>query len=81
MRTITLQDIKKSGAQAISNDEVSYLFVNSKPKSAILPFDIYNTFVEAMEELEDLKSILQRQKEDDIDAKDVFDSILGDDKE
>ena len=76
MKTVTLTDLKTNGSNAIPENEVSYLIVNSQPKSALVPVDLYETYVEAMEELEDLKATLQRLEEEDIPAKKVFAKLL-----
>lgn len=76
MKTVTLTDLKTNGSNAIPENEVSYLIVNSQPKSALVPVDLYETYVEAMEELEDLKATLQRLDEEDIPAKKVFAKLL-----
>ncbi len=63
MDTITLQDIKSHGAQAIPDETVVYLIVNSRTKSVLVPPAEYEMLVAAQEELEDIKVIEDRQKE------------------
>ena len=77
MLAITLNDIKKYGSNAIPADQVSYLIVNSKPKSAIIPIDQYKDYVDAVEELEDLKAVFERIDEENISMDDVFKKIPG----
>ena len=72
MRTITLQDIKTNGAKAIPDDGVVYLIVNSKPKSVCVPFHEYESLVEAVEELEDIKAIEMRHGETEMSLEDAF---------
>ena len=76
MHTITLRDIKTNGSKAIPDDEVSYLIVNSEPKSALVPIDIYEMYINALEELEDIKSTIERIGEQDIPADEVFKKFL-----
>ncbi|HLD03980.1 MAG TPA: hypothetical protein VJC17_04365 [Candidatus Dojkabacteria bacterium] len=77
MKIVTLTDLKTNGSNAIPENEVSYLIVNSQPRSALVPVDLYESYIEAMEELEDLKATLQRLEEEDIPAKKVFAKLLG----
>ncbi|MBT3292616.1 type II toxin-antitoxin system Phd/YefM family antitoxin [Candidatus Peregrinibacteria bacterium] len=72
MKTITIQNLKTNGAKAIPEDQVVYLIVNSKPKAVLLPVDQYEMFVEALEELEDIRDIEARKNEDLIDADQIF---------
>lgn len=72
MRTITLQDIKSRGAKAIPNNVAVYLIVNSKPKSVLVPVEEYESTMEALEELEDIKAIESRKDEDVIPLEKVF---------
>jgi prevent-host-death family protein len=72
MKMLTLQDIKRRGAKAISDDEVSYLIVNSRPKAAIVPYDEYESLIELLEDNEDRKDIEARKADKLIDAKDVY---------
>lgn len=58
--TISLQDIKSRGANALNKNEVSYLIINSKVQFAIAPIEQFKAMQEAMEELEDIKSIESR---------------------
>lgn len=71
MKTLTIQDIKKNGSKVISDEEVSYLIVNSKPKSVIMPFDQYEEMVEALEDYEDIRDAKLREDEATIDAEEV----------
>lgn len=80
MKTITIKDIKNNGSKAIPNDEVSYLVVSSKLKSALVPIDQYESYVEAMEELEDIKATIQRMQEEDIPADKLFAELLSTNK-
>ena len=79
MKTITLKDIRTNGSKAIPDNEVSYLIVNSEPKSAFVPIDLFEMYVDALEELEDIKTTLLRMKESNTPADKVFSEILGDD--
>lgn len=72
MLTITLQDIKSRGSQAISGDRAMYLIVNSKPKAVLLPPKEYEMLIDAMEELEDLKIIEARKMEKTLGWDEVF---------
>ena len=72
MTTITLQDIKSKGSKALSDEEILYLIVNSKMKSAIVPIEIYNMLIDALEELEDIKTIEERKGEETIPFKGSF---------
>lgn len=72
MHMITLQDIKRHGAKAIPDDTPVYLIVNSKPKSVLIPLHEYETLVEALEELEDIKSIEERKDEETVPFDKVF---------
>ena len=72
MKTITIQNLKTNGSKAIPEDQVVYLIVNSKPKAVLLPVDQYEMFVEALEELEDIRDIEARKNEDLIDADQIF---------
>lgn len=74
MKTITLQDIKRFGAKAIPNDSPVYLIVHSKPKSVLLPLHEYDTLIDAMEELEDMKAIESRKKEKSVPFDEAFPS-------
>lgn len=69
MVSITLQDIKSKGSKALSDTTIQYLIVNSKMKSAIIPIDIYNDLIDALEELEDIKAIEERKNEKTIPFK------------
>ena len=72
MKTVTLQDIKRRGSKAISENGPIYLIVNSKPKSVILPLHEYESLMEALEELEDILSIEARKGEETIPWEEVF---------
>ena len=72
MKTLTLTDLKTHGSNAIPDGEVSYLIVNSEPRSALLPMDLYESYIEAIEELEDLKAIIERSSESEVSADEVF---------
>lgn len=72
MTTITLQDIKAKGSKILSDEEILYLIVNSKMKSAIVPIEIYNMLIDALEELEDIKTIEERKGEEMIPFKGSF---------
>jgi hypothetical protein len=63
MSTITLQDIKSHGARAIPDTTVTYLIVNSRTKSVLVPPAEYDMLVRALEELEDIKAIEERKNE------------------
>lgn len=72
MNTITLQDIKSKGSKILSDEEILYLIVNSKMKSAIVPIELYNMLIDALEELEDIKAIEERKNEKTIPFKGSF---------
>ena len=76
MVSITLQDIKSKGSKAFSDSDVQYLIVNSKMKSAIIPIELYNDLMEALEELEDIKAIEERKSENSIPFKGSFKASL-----
>lgn len=81
MKTITLQDIKTNGSKALSDDEVTYLIVNSQPKSAIVPIELFEQYVDALEELEDIKDSEIAIKEGKFVLADkVFSERFGDNK-
>lgn len=63
MNTITLQDIKSHGAKAISDEQATYLIVNSQKKSVFVPPAEYEMLIAAFEELEDIKAIEERKTE------------------
>lgn len=63
MNTITLQTLKTNGAKAISDHEVTYLIVNSKPKSVLVPPEEYEALLDMQEELEDIRDIEARRGE------------------
>ena len=77
MKTLTLKELRTNGAKAISDDEVSFLIVNSVPKSALLPIDIYEDYLSSVEELIDIKTTIERMKEDDVPAEEVFKKLLS----
>jgi len=62
MRAISIQDLKTKGSKALSN-ETTYLIINSKVKSAIVPIDEYNMLLDAVEEYYDGKIVEERKKE------------------
>lgn len=72
MNTITLQDIKTRGSKAISDDRPTWLIVNSKPKSVLVPPAMYETLVEALEDLEDIVDIEKRRGEKTLGWDEVF---------
>lgn len=76
MKTVTIREIKNNGSKAIPTDEVSYLVVNSELKSALVPMEQYEIYLEALEELEDIKSTIARIQEEDLPAEDVFAKLL-----
>jgi len=71
MKTVTVQEIKSRGSKAISDTEASFLIVNSKVKSVILPEKQYNMLVSSVHELEEIKDILVRRREKDL----TFDEV------
>ena len=71
MKTITMQDLKKSGAKSISGDSAVYLIVNSKPKCVMVPIKEYEMYLAALEELEDMKTIEERTDEDTIAMEEI----------
>jgi hypothetical protein len=77
MKTLTLKELRTNGAKAISDNEVSLLIVNSVPKSALLPIDIYEDFLSSVEELIDIKTTIERMKEENIPAEKVFKNLLN----
>jgi len=68
-----MQDLKTKGSKAIP-DELTYLIVNSKIKSAIMPVKEYEMLINALEELEDINDIEQRKNEPLVDHDEVFSS-------
>lgn len=72
MTTITLQDIKTRGAKAIPDGQAVYLIVNSKPKSVLVPPDIYEMLMNALEELEDIQAIEERKHEKSVPFKELY---------
>lgn len=63
MKTITITDIKTKGSKAIPSEGVTYLVVNSKPKSVILPTEDYESLIEMLEDLEDIRDYELRKKD------------------
>ncbi len=61
--TISLQDLKTSGAKVIPDDRSIMLIVNSKPKSVLVPPEEYAMLIRALEELEDIAAIEARKTE------------------
>ncbi len=74
MYSITLQDIKRNGANALKESGPGYLIVNSRLKSVILPISEYEMLTEALEELEDIRAIEERKDEKTIKASKFFKS-------
>lgn len=72
MDTITIQDLKNHGARALPDGRISYLIVNSQPKCVILPIDEYRALTDAVEELDDVRSIQQSQGRSPLHWKQVF---------
>ncbi|MFA5799658.1 MAG: hypothetical protein WC840_01725 [Candidatus Peribacteraceae bacterium] len=72
MHTITLQDLKSRGANAIPEGKVVYLIVNSKVKAAIVPPEQMEMLIEAFEELEDIRAIEERKNEPLLSWDEVF---------
>jgi len=72
MKNITIQDIKRYGSKALPTSEVAYLIVNSRPRSAILPIDEYEMLIDALEELEDIRTIDERKNERTITLDEAF---------
>ncbi len=72
MKTVTLQDIKSRGAQAIPDGQTAYLIVNSKPKSVLVPPAEYDMLIEALEELEDTRAMEARKSEKTVGWNEVF---------
>ena len=77
MKTLTLKELRTNGSKAISDKEVSFLIVNSVPKSALLPIGIYEEYLSSVEELIDIKTTLERMKEENIPAEEVFKDLLS----
>jgi len=72
MRTITLSEIKRRGSKAIPDGGPVYLIVNSKPKSVLVPVSEYESLVEALEELEDVRAVEARREEGTVRYEDAF---------
>lgn len=72
MNTITLQDIKTRGAKAIPDQQVTYLIVNSQPKSVLVPPEEYQMLLAAQEELEDIRAIEERKGEGTVPFSQAF---------
>jgi len=62
MRAISIQDLKTKGSKALSN-ETTYLIINSKVKSAIVPIDEFNMLLDAVEDYHDRKIVEERKNE------------------
>lgn len=73
MQTLTMQDLKRFGANALPKSGTSYILVNSKPRSAVLPIEEYEMLVDALEELEAIKAVEDRKHEKNISKKELFD--------
>ena len=76
MVTITISDIRTKGASGISDDQTSMLIVNSKPKSAIVPYDQYEMLMEAMQDLQD-RIAIENRKDDEVITADEVEEELG----
>ena len=72
MTTITIQDIKSHGAKAIADDKPTYLIVNSRAKSVLVPPAVYEMLVDALEELEDIRMIEERKHEKAVPFEKIF---------
>ncbi|MBD3280548.1 hypothetical protein GF389_03430 [Candidatus Dojkabacteria bacterium] len=72
MQTLTMQQIKRYGANALPKNGAAYVMVNSKPRSVVLPIDEYEMLVEALEELEDIRAIEERKDEETISEDEIF---------
>ena len=66
MSLLTLSDIKTKGSSVISDDHVSVLVVNSKPKTALVPWEDYEALIETLEDYEDLLSVAEREGEETV---------------
>lgn len=77
MKHITFQDIKTGGAKVIADDQITYLIVNSKPKSVMVPPDQYEAMMEALEELEDIRDYVARKDEKTIPLEEAFPDLAA----
>lgn len=75
MYTLTLQDLRRNGSKAIKDDVVSYLLVNSKVKSVIVPAKHYEMMIEMLEDAEDIRLAKERLGEQTIPLEYVIKKI------
>ena len=73
--TVTIQDIKKRGGKAISDDEITMIIINSKPKGYILPPAVYEEIMEYLEDMEDALEVQKRLNEPYISEEEFWKSI------
>ncbi len=71
-KTVTLQDLKRFGTNALPKNQVAYLIVNSKPQSAIVPFAEYEELMEMIEDIDDLRVIEERKNDGFVSWEKVF---------
>ena len=62
MNTVTIQEIRNKGSQVFN--ELTTLIVNSKPKAVIVPIDVYEAMVEAIEDADDIRVAKERENEE-----------------
>lgn len=79
MLSISIQDLKKNGALALSDTMPTYLIKHSKIEHVIVPKAMFEELVEAQEDLEDLIEIQKRKGEPTIPFEEVAREILGED--
>lgn len=72
MHAITLQDLKKHGTKALPKRQATYLIVNSKMHSVVIPFDDYEAIMEMIEDIHDARVIEERRNEGFIGWDAVF---------
>lgn len=75
MKAITVQDLKSKGASVIEEDRPTYLIVNSKVKSVLVPPEQYEALVEAYEDLEDIRDAYERMNDETISFEEAIKEI------
>jgi hypothetical protein len=70
--TITLQDIKRNGTNALPKGQAVYLLVNSQKHSVVVPAKDYEAMLEIIEDFEDARAIEERKHEKGIPLEKAF---------
>lgn len=70
--TITIGDLKRKGTNALPKGQPVYLLVNSRKHSVVIPAEEYETIMELLEDLDDLRVIEERKHEKSIPLEQAF---------